>query len=290
VRRNIWRSYESRTKHLGKYGKRECDKNMKKICFAILVHENSEVIQDQIENIRYFCPNSSIVFFQSGNDDNLCKGLGYPICPTSHPMKYGRTYGWFFLNIMEWLENTGYEYDYLINLDSDSLFAKKGFEDFIISEMNEFEYMAAHYRMATEHWFPGNTMKKVWHLWQPIFNMDHFYGCFGSQVFSQKFVKQILSFNKLEEMKRIMKQTEDDVLALEEMLFATLAKTLGVKSKPYPANVGKWMRDRPKYRRRELINAVKNNEECYLLHPVNRFMNDPARTFIRSMVPSRKRE
>jgi hypothetical protein len=90
-------------------------------------------------------------------------------------------------------------------------------------------------------------------------------------------------------MKRVMKQTEDDVFALEEMLFATLANTLGVKSKPYPANVGKWIRDIPKYTREELINAFNNDEECYLLHPVHRLMNDPARTLIRRMIHSRKR-
>jgi hypothetical protein len=259
---------------------------MKKIVFAILVHEKRDVIQDQIENIRYFCPNASIVFFQSGNDDNLCKGLGYPICPTSHPMKYARTYGWFFLNIMEWLEKTGYEYDYLINIDSDSLFAKKGYEEFIISEMKGFDYMSPLFSIATDAWTPGHTMNKVWNLWQPIFEMDHFYRCFGSQVFSRKFVKKILSFHKLEEMKRVMKETEDDVFALEEMLFATLTKTLGIKAKPYPENIGKWMRDIPKYRKLEIIRAVRKNEDCYLLHPVRRSMNDPARAFIRNMIQS----
>lgn len=260
---------------------------MKKICFAIPVHENRDVIKDQLENIRYFCPNASIVFFQSGKDPNLCNRLGIPVCPTSFPMVWGQDFSWFFLNVMEWLENIGYQYDYFINLDSDSLFAKKGFEEFIISEMEEFDYMSADIKIIPsddDWWGPAQIMKKVWHLWQPIFNTEHFYGCFGSQVFSRKFVKQILSFNKFEDMKKMMKQTEKEVFALEEILFITLANSLGVKSKAYRHNVGKWMRYVPKYTEQEIMDAINNNEECYLLHPVQRLMNDPARKFIKSLI------
>lgn len=268
----------------------ECKSNIvlenikRKICFAILVHENRDVIKDQLENIRYFCPTASIVFFQSGNDPNLCEGFGYPVCPTSFPMKWGKTFGWFFLNVMEWLEKIGYEYDYLINIDSDVLFAKKGFEKFIISEMEHYDYMAPYFSEAHDDWIPGQTMKRVWHLWQPIFNMNNLYRCFGSQVFSRTFIKQILSFNKLDEMKSLMKHTEEDVFALEEMLFPTLAKTLDVKAKAYPVNVSKLIRDVPIFTEEEIRNGVNNNEQCYLIHPVRRIMNDPARTLIRNMI------
>lgn len=43
--------------------------------------------------------------------------------------------------VMKWLIDSKYEFDYLINLDSDCLFAKQGFEQFIEKEMNNSDYM-----------------------------------------------------------------------------------------------------------------------------------------------------
>lgn len=257
---------------------------MKKICFGLLVHEKQDVIQDQIDNIKFFCPNSSIVIFQSGTDPVLCDRLSYPVCPTSFPLQWGKTLIWYYLNVMEWIEDIGYEYDYFINIDSDALFAKKGFEELINFEMKDADYMAAHFNVPSDNWDPGRSMKRVWNLWQPIFKLDHFYKCFGAQVFSRNFVKQILSFNKLADMKRNIKQTENDVFALEEILFPTLAISFGIKTKPYPNQMDKWLRYRPHFSENELINAIKNNEDCYIIHPVYRDMNDKTRTFIRSLI------
>lgn len=256
---------------------------MKKICFAIPVHENKEVIIELLENIRYFCLNTSVVLFQSGTDPDLCKGLGYPVCPTSFPMQWGHSFQWFFLNIMEWLEQIQHPYDYLVNIDSDALFAKRGFETFILSEMQGIDYMATHLRLPEDNWDPAITMRKVWPLWQPIFNRDHFLACFmGAQIFSRNFVKQILHFDKYEEMKSVMKQT--DVFALEEILFPTLAEAFGIQFKRYPPHVEQWIRFRPHYMREEVEAAINSNQDCYLIHPVHRNMNDPVRHFVKSLL------
>jgi hypothetical protein len=256
---------------------------MKRICFALLVHENRDVINEQLENIRFFCPNSTIVLFHGGKDPSLLKGLPYLVCPTSQPIEWGDLTS-YFINIMEWIDEIDLEYDYLINLDSDCLFAKKGFEEFIEFEMNNFDYMAAHFTIPDDDWAPGQTMKKNWHLWQPFFQLDYFYKCFGAQVISKNYIKALSVNNKLIEAKQILSRNKNEVLALEEILFSTLATTLGMKNKEYPEQVGKWLRWRPHFTEEEIVNGMLNNEDCYLVHPVHRDLTDPARKFIRSLI------
>ena len=258
---------------------------MKKICFAIPVHEKKDVLIELIENIRYFCPNTSIVLFHSGNDPDLCSGLDLPVCPTSFPLGWGQNFPWFFLNIMEWLEEINHPYDYLINIDSDALFAKKGFEEFICSEMQGFDYMAAYLRVPAEEWYPGQVMKGFWPIFQPIFGIEQFLGCFMSaQVFSKNYVQQILHFDKIDELKKLLKQTEHHIFAMDEILFPTLAEALGIKSKPYPDDVVQWIRFRPHFTREEVVKAIDTKQNCYLIHPVLRDIADPARTFIRGLI------
>lgn len=85
-------------------------------------------------------------------------------------------------------------------------------------------------------------------------------------------------------MKSIIKKTENEVLALEEILFPTLAKSIGIKTKAYPIQMNKWLRYRPHFSENELINAIKNKEDCYIIHPVYRELNDKTRIFIRSLI------
>lgn len=257
-------------------------KKVKKICFAISVHEKREVVIDLLENIRYFCPNSSIVLYNGGRDAELCNGLGYPVCPTSKPLIWGNLV-WFFLYVMEWLEGMNYDYDYLITIDSDALFAKKGYEEFINAEMEGYDYMAAHFRVADPNWYPGQTMNREWSTWQPVFNTKYFKGCFNpAQVFSKKYVQKIVGFNRLNQLKQNLNNNK--VFALDEILFATLSETLGMKSKSYPVNVQEWNRFRPYFTKEEVKDGVENHKDCYLIHPVCRDMNDKARIYLREFI------
>jgi hypothetical protein len=258
---------------------------MNKICIAIAVHENREVIIEQLENIRYFCPNSSVVLFQSGNDPDLCKNLGVPVCPTSFPLTWGQSLSWFLINVMEWLDQIQYPYEYLVNIDSDALFVNKGFEDFILTEMQGFDYMGARFAEQEDWWQPGQTMMKVWPLWQPIFNRHHFLGSFmGGQVFSKKYVKEIIGFNKFDEMKKLMKQTEKEIFALEEMLFATLTHTLNLNAKRYPRNTDLWNRAYPHLTLEEVELIINSKEETYFIHPVYRDTNNQIRSYVKNLM------
>jgi hypothetical protein len=258
---------------------------VKKLCFAVLVHEKREVIMDLLDNIRFFCPNSSIVLFNGGKDPQLCEGLGYPVCPASTRIKWGNLV-WYFLHTMEWLEEMNYDYDYLINIDSDAIFAKKGYEEFIATEMEGFDYMAAYFKKPDWYWYPGQTMNNEWKSWQPIFNTKYYMGCFNSaQVFSKEFVQKVLKFEKLDLIKRKLQET--NVFALEEILFPTLSDTFGIKSKSYPEPVQRWNRYRPHFTKEEVENGINKQKDCYIVHPVYRDMQDGARAYIRNLLETK---
>lgn len=223
------------------------------------------------------------MLFNGGNDPNLCNGLGFPVCPASTPLYWGNIAP-VFLHVMEWLEGMNYEYDYLINIDSDALFAKKGYEEFIHSEMEGFDYMAANLRDPEWNWYPGQTMNNEWwSSWHLIFNTPWYKGCFNNaQVFSKKFVQEKLKFSKLDQIKRKLLETR--VTAIEEMIFATLSVTLGIRSKSYPDHVQAWNRFRPYFAEWEIRSGIENQMDCYLIHPVNRYIHDGARVYIRSLM------
>jgi len=256
-------------------------KKLKKICFAILAHEKKTVLQDMIENIRYFCPNSSIVLYNGGNDPRLCRNLGCPVCPDSRKMKWGNL-ALYMLDVMKWLNKVNFEYDYLINLDSDVLFIKKGFEKFVISEMKNTDYMAVRAKIYSDKWYPGQQMKKKWSKWQGIFHTDTFWGCFNvGQIFSRQFVHKILSFDKINKVKKnILKH---GTFALEEILYVTLAQTLDVRMKAYPKDMALYIRSKPYFKHSEIKKCLKSGDRCFFIHPVRRNMNDGARKYIRSL-------
>ncbi|WHH58355.1 hypothetical protein [Petroclostridium sp. X23] len=257
---------------------------MKKICFAILVHEKRKVIKDLLSNIKHFCPQSSIVLYNGGDDPDLCNGLGYPVCPTSKKMYWGNL-ALFILEVMEWLQDIGYDYDYLCTLDSDALFSKKGFEQFIASQMKNADYMGVRAKKYDDTWRPGRQMKKKWHVWRPIFKCPDFYGCFNvGQVFKKTLVERILAFNKIDEIKSNI--TENSSFALEEILYVTLANVLGGRIKAYPRDVAKHIRYRPYVTKKQLQKKIESNSKCYLVHPVPRNMKNDARVFVRSLVES----
>ncbi|NLY43084.1 MAG: hypothetical protein GX066_03740 [Clostridiaceae bacterium] len=255
---------------------------MERICFAVLAHEKRRILKDMLANIRYFCPNSSIVLYNGGSNPQLCRNLGYPVCPYSKKMQWGNL-AQFMLDIMKWLDDTGYQYDYLINLDSDALFARKGFESFIISQMKDADYMAVRARVYGDKWYPGREMKRRWSKWQPLLKTEQFLGCFNvGQVFSKDLVKKILSSDDIDKIQKNI--IENGTFALEEILYVTLAHTLGVKIKSYPEDVAGFIRSRHYFTLFEVSRYIKSNAPCYLLHPVRRDMNDNVRRYIRRLM------
>lgn len=257
----------------------------KNICFAILVHENREAVKDMLDNIAYFCPNSSIVLFNGGDDLHLCDSLNYLVCPTSRKLEYGIT-GTYILEVMEWLERIKFDYKYIINLDSDALFAKEGFEQFVIREMmnKNADYMGVDVRVPRKSWWCGKCIRPEWKNWQPLFDSDDFLGCFNvGQIFSKRYVKRLLKYKKFDQFRKTLYHTK--VFGIDEIAFVTMARTLGFNPKKYPRQVSRSIRYRPHFSCEEIKDYLKNHPKAYLFHPVERDMKNEVRTFIRNSIP-----
>lgn len=249
------------------------------ICFAILAHEKKELIKELVENVRYFCPNSTIVLYNGGYDWRLCEGLGVPVCPSSRKLHYGHT-AVYFLETMEWLEELGVKYDYFINIDSDALFIGKGYEEYIKAEMKDTDYMGVDFRIPGSQWSIGKELQKDVKRWSRFFKVKPLYGTFNvAQVISRPIVKALLAPERKEQLKQALIETSS--WGMDEIVYVNMAKELGFRLKKYSNPLDAMMiRYRPYYTLDEMVYHLSNNKG-YLCHPIIRDMADPAREMIR---------
>ncbi|MDP4105999.1 MAG: hypothetical protein Q8935_13755 [Bacillota bacterium] len=253
-----------------------------KICFSILVHNDRELVKELIHNIRYFCPNSTFVLFNGGDDPSLCNDLGVPVCPTSRKLSYGFT-TIYFLETMEWIEELGIDYDYFVNIDSDALFIKDGYENVIANEMRDVDYMAVLLRIPEPNWQIGLYLRKDIDRWRKLFSLDPYYGVFNvGQVIKRPLVKALLEPGKKETYKKTLSETISH--GSDEIFYVNMAKELGFKMKKYPfVDDSVINRYRPHFTLGEIIDSINNKEFSGLCHPIYRYPGNPARKLIRHL-------
>ncbi|KIL36976.1 hypothetical protein SD71_04575 [Cohnella kolymensis] len=252
-----------------------------KICFAVLVHNKREVVQDMLDNIRFYCPHSSIVLFNGGSQRDLCDNLGYPVCPASRKLTYGVT-AVYLLEVMEWLESINFDYDYLINLDSDALFVREGYENFIEQEMKNSDYMGVDVFVRDRNWYCGEQLKKEWQRWKPLLLTDTFIGAFNvGQVQSRRLVRRLLSWEQFAYLKNNLLHTK--AYGIDEIIYVMMADRFGFKPKSYPKEPGLPVRYRPHYRYQEIIRIINERLNSFVVHPIKRKMKDEARTLVRCL-------
>lgn len=207
------------------------------IYFAILAHENEDVLSEQIKNIRYFNPNSKVVLYNGGTNKQFGVNQNIPICPYSRPLSWGNITPYYF-DVMRWLEEIKTEYDFIVNLDHDILFIKPGFEQFLEEVLQSHDCMGPHLQTHyspsdNREWFPGITMWREWDQWKDFFQTNYFYSYFNpGQVYRHSTVKQMLSGINIKKLEELWSTTK--VRALEEMFFITLAISKGAKYREYP--------------------------------------------------------
>ncbi|MGM0884322.1 MAG: hypothetical protein ACQEXQ_25195 [Bacillota bacterium] len=243
------------------------------IFFAILAHEQEEVLAAQIDNVRRYNPNSRVVIYNGGNDPDFAKNLGVPVCPYSRPMVYGNLPG-YLLDVMRWMEETGEEYEFLVNLDSDVLFIKSGFESFVCESMQGYDGMGYHFQIQNTpydfpEYIPGYWMWREWDRWKPFFKTDYFARYFNpGQVYRREMVRRIVTNVDFPVLEQLLSTTE--VFAIEEMLFATLAMIYGGKCRDYLWSFEKdfdFVRFRP-FVAADEIRLAKVQSEFFWAHPV----------------------
>ena len=251
------------------------------ICFAILAHENEEVLKNQIKNIKHFNPGCKVILYNGGVDPTFGLKSNIPICPKSRPLTKDKL-GRFFLDVMTWLEETKEDYDYLVNLDSDVMFVKKGYEDFLDEQMQGYDLMGINMGiqrspMDAPHWLPGMNMWSEWAIWQPFFGTDYFCGSLNSmQVYRKEIVSKMLKNLDTVKLETLFQITT--VYALEEILYATLAVRSGGRHKPYPSESAAYVEWSPLSI--EQVETAQKEENVYFVHPIDRTMDNPARQWL----------
>ncbi|WP_051633787.1 glycosyltransferase family 2 protein [Bacillus sp. UNC41MFS5] len=253
-----------------------------KICFSILVHKNRDLVKQLIDNVKYYCPNSSIVLFNGGKDPHLCDGLDVPVCPTSRKLERGYT-TIYFLETMEWMEELGIEYEYFINLDSDSLFFRHGYEEFVQAQMQGIDYMAVKLRVPESDWYIGKELKKDLSRWKELFDVNPFLGIFNvGQIMRRSFVRALLQSDTNEKLKKALQETIS--FGTDEFLFVNMAVKLGLRVKRYPNQTdSKLIRYRPYFTLDEIIYYINNIKESWLCHPITLDKEDPVRKLIQHL-------
>ncbi|WP_181833072.1 glycosyltransferase family 4 protein [Bacillus taeanensis] len=251
------------------------------ICFAILAHENEEILQDQVENLKYYNPNCKVVLYNGGKNKEFGKNLNIPICPKSQPLKKGRL-GRFFMDVMCWLTEEEVQYDYLINLDSDVMYVKAGFEYYLNQTMNGYDCMGINMGVQRSpddvpHWYPGQTMWQEWHKWKNVFKEGYFCGSLNSmQVYRYEIVQKMVANMNKKLLEKLIDETE--VYALEEVLYPTLAVYCGAHYRSYPTSCTDYVRW--KSLSVDEIKTAMYQSDIYFVHPIERVMSDPARQYL----------
>lgn len=251
----------------------------RKICFAILVHNRRDAVVDLMDNIRCYCPNSSIVLYNGGDDPKLCKDMGYKVCPTSRKLKYGVT-AVYMLEIMEWLEEIDFRYDVLINLDSDVLFAREGFETYILNEMRDKEYLGVGTKIPDDDFYCLLQLRQEIDQWKPLLGEEPYRESFNvGQAYSRSLVQRFLNYKNLSLLRKNLRATRS--FGIDELVFATMAERLGSKLHAYQEEVADTIRYRPHYPLDETILTLNEQDKCFMFHPIYREMANETRAFIR---------
>jgi hypothetical protein len=259
------------------------------LCLAILAHNKPECLSDLLENLRALCPEADVVLFNGGRQPLLPDGLSADdVCPYSEPLSWARNY-FFQISTMRWLYQRGRRAEFLVTLDSDMLLIKPGLLEFLQRTMSGSAYMAVSFEEIPERtpWIVGRRFHYLWRpVWQPIFGIRLPFGCFNpGQVFRWEYVERLMRFPRYAELLARMRRSS--VPQLEEVIYPTLAVTLGCAPRAYPGSgplthPGPAIRDLRRHSPDE-IRAYLHDPNVYLIHPVHMALDAPDRSFVRAL-------
>lgn len=254
---------------------------------VILAHGDKASLADLVKNARHFCPNSRLMLYNSGTDQSIGKGLDLEILQISRQQLYAKITPFFF-DVFEWLVENGVTYDYVINLETDMLFIRHGYEEWVISEMFAYDYMAPNlvkFVSPKSKWRPYKSLRPELSNWYNFFGFKYVHGAFSpAQVFSQRYIESMVKHKQYQELKRLI--ADNNSYTLQEILFPTLPDALDLSAKSYPAELKQIIRYRP-YQAISGVKRALNTPGAYFVHPIRRDPEDSARLLIHSLQENR---
>lgn len=257
---------------------------MKRIVMVIVAHDHHESLAELVMNARHFCPDAELYLYNSGDDAALGADLDIKIVPSPRRLYYAKVTPFFF-DMFEWLMKSRISFDYAINLETDMLFIKRGFEAFISNVMKNCDYMAPRFARFTSKkskWRPIRSLRPELPEWFKVLGVQHTHEGFSpGQVFSRRYVEKLLTHPKYPEIRRLLRENKS--FTLQEVLFPTLIDTLKLCGQSYPSETDFFIRYRP-YQGVNSVKRALESTNVYYVHPLRREMDNAARVFIRSLV------
>lgn len=173
--------------------------NLARLHVGILAHDQRFVLPHMVGNIHTFVPDvpeAKVVLYNGGRDSALHHGLDVEVCPYSKPLPYGKL-EMLALDVMKWLYEERRKYDFLVTLDSDMLFIKPGFPDYLKVVMANSAYMGVRFQevLPRTTWSTGKGFRSKWkRVWQPVFQTTNPFAAYNpGQVFRKEYVDKLMN-------------------------------------------------------------------------------------------------
>ncbi|GGY15978.1 hypothetical protein GCM10010384_22410 [Streptomyces djakartensis] len=253
-------------------------------CFVIISHTVDDAFEDLVLGLRAFCPGADVAWYNSGPPMETPFDLR--LVTPARPLKYMKITPAFF-DIFEWALNEGY--DRIVNVETDLAFIRPGFLDFLDSYMQEADYLAPGLRRnipSVSLWPAYRTLAGEREKLASILGTSHVHRGFSpAQVFSRGYISAVLSSDSYARLRAFVEQNQqpERSLTLQELILPSLADSVGVPSRSYPAHLGRFNRFRPYQAPIDLKHAL-NAPDAFFIHPVRRDSEDPVRSFVRGLV------
>jgi hypothetical protein len=258
------------------------------LLFVILAHTDRASLEELVENVRVFCPRARMVLYNSGSDPDLCRKLGEPEFPAAHEFGYAKITPFFF-EVFEWAIASGDPFDALVNLETDMLFIRSGYEGFVENQLTEADYLAPNLverRSLKTRWRPMRSLRPEFEDWFQFFGFCYWHGSFSpAQVFSRRYVESLVQHRGYAELRKLVQQNRS--FTLQEVVFPTLTDFLGLRLGGYPKAHSTSNRYRP-YQAVSGVRRALTLQDAYFVHPVRRKKDDAAREFIRGLTDTER--
>lgn len=258
------------------------------LLFVILVHADRASLEELVDNVRTFSPGARMLLYNSGHDAGLCRNLGVPEFPSPRVLEYARIAP-FFLDLFEWLIRSGDPCDALVNLETDMLFVRPGYEAFVERQLQRADYLAPNLterRSLTTRWRPMRSLRPEFPRWFEFLGRRYWHGTFSpAQVFSRRYLEALIAHPKYAALRRLV--AENRSYTLQEVLFPTLTDFLGLRLLGYPESHRTSNRYRP-YQAVSGIHRALATADAYFVHPVHRVPGDPARRLVAALAAAER--
>lgn len=212
-----------------------------KLVVSISAYNAPASLAQLVDNVSHYVDPELIIVFDASAEQNLTDGLDVVTCVSSAPVRWGHLVP-YFVSVMDWLQRSSQDYDYLLALHADQLFIRPGIVDYLDSLMPDSSYMAHGY-LRTDDWCesripPLRRFHSGWkRVWGPLFGIEAPSWAYSpGQVFRKEFIEKTTEFPNFERI--IQLAIKSRLLGIEELIYATLADAMGCNPLRFPEESG----------------------------------------------------